>query len=385
MKKINLTKKTAFISCLSVLLTGGGSIIYAMPEKSVTNHLETGAVNITLEEYQIEDGEEILYTDAKDILPGNRVSKIPRVHNSGNDCYIRAKFIFENTEEKLEDAIYGMDENWTKEKDGYWYYHEILKSGDDIDIFEGIKIPENFSQEAQGGEFSIDIDVDAIQSANFTPDYDSKQPWGTVNIIESAITDDDHTVNAVETSSSKALQVKYQGDFGSLLANSDDFFSGFPAMMPGDIYEDTIELKNGSSNDIRMYFRSEALQDSKLLDEVILTIVYQEGANSKTVYSGPLGADALSSSQLLDTIDAGTSGYLKFTLKVPAELDNEYAAISDYVKWTFATEPIIRTEAVKTGDNQRTGLWMMISGCALAFAGIAGAMRQSIGGREDEE
>lgn len=384
MKKINLTKKTAFISCLSVLLTGGGSIIYAMPETSVTNHLETGAVNITLEEYQIKDGEEILYTDAKDVLPGNRISKIPRVHNSGNDCYIRAKFTFENTDEELEEAIYGMDEAWTREDDGYWYYHEVLKSGEDVDIFEGIEIPENFSQDAQGGEFSMDIDVDAIQSANFTPDYDSKQPWGSVNIIEST-TDDDHTVSAVEESSTKALQVEYQGDFGKLVANSDDFFSGFPAMMPGDVYKDTIELKNNSSNDIRMYFRSEALQDSKLLDEVNLTILYQSGSDSKTVYSGPLGADALGSSQLLDTIKAGASGYLKFTLEVPAELDNEYAAISDYVKWTFATEPIIKTEAVKTGDNQKAGLWMMISGCALALAGIAGAMRQSIGGREDEK
>ena len=58
-----------FLASLSILMCGSGTIL-AMTETSVTNTLSTGIVDIELEEYRIQDGEEERYEDVKDILPG---------------------------------------------------------------------------------------------------------------------------------------------------------------------------------------------------------------------------------------------------------------------------------------------------------------------------
>ena len=88
----------AACACMSCILLGSGTYVYARPETSVTNHFSTGVVDINLDEYELtaNGGEEPFrdYTGKKGenplIMPGDDISKIPRITNDGNDCYVRA-------------------------------------------------------------------------------------------------------------------------------------------------------------------------------------------------------------------------------------------------------------------------------------------------------
>ena len=126
---------------MSCVLLGSGTYVYARPETSVTNHFSTGVVDINLDEYELttNGGEEPFrdYTGKKGknplIMPGDDISKIPRITNDGNDCYVRAKLEFSGTDVDLEKELYGFPSGWEKHDDGYYYYKNILNTGDKID------------------------------------------------------------------------------------------------------------------------------------------------------------------------------------------------------------------------------------------------------------
>ena len=356
-KKIIMT-----LSCFALLLVGCGSIIYAMPETSVTNEFETGIVDIKLNEYQIKDNKEVAWDTAMNILPGQTISKIPRIHNNGNDCYIRVKVEFNGTQEELEDDIFGINDNWVKKADGYYYYNDILETNESVDFFQGIKIPKDFSQEAQEETFYLDIDVDAIQSKNFLPDFNSSQPWGDIHIIECKT--GEYDVTLFKKGNSKKLNVEYQGDIEQLITNEKDFFTNFSVMLPGDIYEDSIDLINNGNNDIKLYFRSEALNNTELLEKITLEISTEINNTTELVYKGPLKATELSENILLGQLPKNSSGKLNFKIEVPAELDNEYSILSDYVKWIFSTE-LIESKPIRTGDSKVIGAYLILAGVSL--------------------
>lgn len=359
-----MEKKKLFICliCLSALMCGSGSLMLAMPETSVTNNFTTGIVDIELDEYQMKDGKEGPYADAEDILPGQAISKIPRIHNAGNDCYVRAKLTLQGTEQDI--GVFGMGEDWEKAEDGYFYYREILKTGEDTDLFQGIRIPEDFSQEEEGGTFSLRIGVDAIQSQNFRPDFGSDSPWGDVEIQECE-KEGQYDISTFKKADSQSLQVTYQGGADKLAADPDDFFADFPVLLPGDSYSDAAEIRNEGDSPIKLYFRSEA-EDGGLLDKIQLTITSRIGGDTRMVYEGPIRADSLKASHLLGEIPAHGTGDFIFGISVPAELDNQYTVMEDKVKWVFSTEPIKENLfEVRTGDARRTGRFLLISGCAL--------------------
>ena len=43
----------AACACMSCVLLGSGTYVYARPETSVTNHFSTGVVDINLDEYKL--------------------------------------------------------------------------------------------------------------------------------------------------------------------------------------------------------------------------------------------------------------------------------------------------------------------------------------------
>ena len=200
------------VSLISVMLCASGTAVYAMPEASVENNFETGIVDISLHEYMLnESGEETEWVDPEAVLPGMQISKIPRITNEGNSCYVRVKLEFEGTEAVDEEDLYGMDVNWTRAEDGYYYYKNILDESDSVDVFQGIRIPEDLSQEEMQGQiFSLNIDADAIQAANFTPDFDAVEPWGEVEILESTA-EEGYDITAFKQGSNLSLEIEYQG------------------------------------------------------------------------------------------------------------------------------------------------------------------------------
>lgn len=360
-------KLSIFLAGMAVVMITSGSVLFALPETEVTNHFTTGVVDIDLKEYQISEGKEVAYEDVEHILPGQTISKIPRIHNAGNACYVRVKLSLEGTEEEIE--IEGMGEEWLENEDGYYYYKDVLETGDVADVFQSVKIPPYFSQEEEEGKFRLKIDADAIQSENFKPNFEESNPWGEVEIQECK-KEGEYDITTFKQADSQSLLVEYQGNTGKLIAKPDDFFVNFPVLLPGDSYKDSVELANTSNVPIKLYFKS-AVFDDELLEKMTLRITTQINDTSKTVYEGNLQAGKLEENQLLGVIPSDGSGKFEFEISVPAELDNEYTVLANQVKWIFSTEPIgeVLTE-VQTGLAKKTGLFLLLSGVALGSATI---------------
>lgn len=358
-------KIISFILCFIFL---GSTVAYAREEVSVTNNLETGVVDIELNEYQLNNGKLEPYEDKKNILPGDNISKIPRIQNNGYDCYVRVKL--ESTNEELINGIYGIEGEWIRCEDGYLYYTEILESKDYIDVFQGIRIQSDFKQDYEEYKMELTIDVDAIQAKNFIPDFDSKNPWHSVEIKEYTGTDK-YDVQNIEVANPKSFEIQYDKESKKLIKNEDDFFINIPVLFPGDKYTDELKLVNESGNDIKLYFHTYS-ESSDLLDNVNLTIILKDGSEEKEIYNGKLNSKKISEKFLLTKISGGKEQELIYKIEVPAELDNEYTLLEDEVRWMFSVEEIEEGfREVGSGDSMKAEVAlsvMIISGISLIIA-----------------
>ena len=356
--------------CLGLILGISGSSIYAFTEVSLVNNFSTGIVDIELDEYTIEDGKEKKWeNNIKDVLPGDDIYKIPRISNHGNDCYVRAYVHFVDTPLDVT-CLKGMSDNWILAEDGYFYYKEILETGKSVDLFQGIKIPVDLTESAAESLFTIKVDVDAIQSNNFDPDYDSSNPWGEVQILECE-KEGMYDINTFKKPDNKKFSITYEGDSNKLIKNEDDFFMNFPVLLPGDTYTDTLLFTNDSNRKVNLYFRTASPEGTDLLNKVTLKITKQIGDNKEVIYDGDLRATKLYENMLLAVIDKGKSGSLTYEIHVPEELQNPYSIMEDYVMWVFATDPIAEIDTVKTGDDTlKFCTTMMIIGLVLAVIGL---------------
>lgn len=341
----------AVLIIMGLMLNIAGTSIYAANEISIENQFSTGIVDIELEEYTLEDGEEILWTDKfQNIVPGQTISKIPRIYNSGNDCYVRADVEFVGIF-LTEDVLYGMSDDWILAPDGYYYYKNSLLCGDSVDIFQGFKVPVDLSEEFQDTEFSIIVSVEAIQCENFIPDFEIYDPWHEVE-IQACMKEGMYDIESFKTSQNLNFEIRYVGETERLYVNTEDFFENFPVLLPGNVYEDTLEFTNQSEDDVNLYFRSSVPKGTKLMDKITLKISKTFNGGESIIFDDTIRASELSRNLLLATVKAGESGRLDYKISVPKTLDNEYTIMEDSVVWIFSTIPIQDVEAVPTGDDK---------------------------------
>ena len=350
------------IAVLSMLLTMSGAGIYARTTTSVTNHFDTGIVDIDLNEYQLGENQELEpWEDNPMLLPGSKISKIPEVTNAGNDCWVRIKLEFEDVEGLDAGCLYGMDEDLVYHEDGYFYLHRILKTDETFRIFEGLNIPVDFSQENEGRQLKLRIQADAIQSRNVAADFSSETPWGTV-VIEKQMDEGEHTIRVAVDD--QVFNLEYQDNAGKLMVNAEDFFSNISTLVPGDVYEDTISLKNTGKEPMNLYFCSVPHTRNTLMDEIGLSIRTEFNGNETTIYDGRMRAEELNEELLLITIPAGEEAKLSFAVTVSPELDNRDAQLAGAVRWIFSTE---KFAAPQTGDRAEAGRLLMMCGVSMGI------------------
>ena len=120
--------KVAGITALLLLLTGG--TVWAFSEVSLLVQAVSGKVDVKLEEFTVENGKRVPWKEDQMVLPGGVVSKIARISNEGEECYIRASVIFGSEREtgnKLaRENLTGISKDWIW-KGEYCYYRKILK------------------------------------------------------------------------------------------------------------------------------------------------------------------------------------------------------------------------------------------------------------------
>ena len=78
---------------VTAVSTISGSYAYYQDSVTVTNHISTGDVNIGIQEYEKDGDTEKVYAGPKEgiVLPSQTISKIPRITNYAETCYIRVK------------------------------------------------------------------------------------------------------------------------------------------------------------------------------------------------------------------------------------------------------------------------------------------------------
>lgn len=312
--------------------------IYAFSNTSILslkNEVNTGAINIELKEYTIKQGQEFLYTDNETaVLPGQIISLIPRISNIGDASYVRAKLAFTSEDEGLvqlsDDDVKGMSENWVKIGE-YWYYKNIINSGENIDLFKEVIIPIDIPNEFQGKSIELNITAEAIQANNFSPDFNSSSPWNGINATESNTTYHSDKIQI----NSKAV-IEYENSANLYINVPENFFHKLGHILPGDTISEEITINNTKESEVEYFLSTDKVDGTsqkslELLEKLQLKIISPNGV----IYDGK--------AYKIDNCSLGkyspkTLTNLKFTITVPIELDNEYADLMSEMKWSFSVE-----------------------------------------------
>ncbi len=142
-----------------------------------------------------------------------------------------------------------------------------------------------------------------------------------------------------------------------------DLFENFKNVMPGDVYEQQITVRNSSRGQIRIWLQckydSYVTTDAKdFLDQLKLTVVSRDTA----IFEAAADEKAqLTEPKLLGTFQKKGQVELTVRLEVPAELDSKYMGQVGVVPWTFRIEEIPEDDTPDTGDWFEMNIWISIA------------------------
>lgn len=336
---------------------------------TTVNHIGTGNVSISLNEFRIgADGKETPIegnSDRRVVLPGDTVSKISKITVNGHKSWIRAKVMTEGDK-----RITQLDPSWVKlyeddawvRKGEYWYYTKPVDHGDTIRFTKEVKVPVETDQ--ANAVFHVVIWADAVQYDNFSPNFNSEDPWFGTVIEESAY----QTYRPGETGNTHWF-VSYEGGAQGLIANAGDVFHNFASLMPGDRVSDSLVIGNGYTRPVRLFFRIEGATDDHLAKQVKLTI----RAGGIQIFSGTL-ADAMNEIYLA-YMTPKWSAVLTYDLEVPEELKNAYELADSEQKWIFRAEVSpVKSLIPNTSDPDSTAKYVIGVTVSLLIAACAAAL-----------
>lgn len=367
-------KASAVLLAAGLAFCASGVSVLAMPASSAVNTLQTGVVDIGIEGSREGDGT---------VSPGEEAAQSFTITNAGSECWIRARIAVSESGSE----VYGISDEWVLAADGCYYYTEAVSTGEAVDLSEGLAVSENLTAEDAGAEITVSVTAEAVQAANFTPDFTSDSPWGSISIEECMA---DGTYDIETTAGRMNLTVIYNGAAEEVITDPEDFFTNFPSLMPGDVYSDSVSLANYSADNIDLYFRAATDDEATILDAAELTITCTMDGETTTVYEGTLRAESMADNTLLASIPSGETGTLDFTITVPETLGNSYAGQEASVTWTFSAgttgsaasgsgdEGSDTSSGVKTGDTNRLGLALLGTGAGLAGIAFATGRKRKV-------
>lgn len=390
-----MKKKMRIISCLFIVgaLSTAGVYGAFSDRLDVVNTISVGDINISMTEYARKGAGEVKYQPPANIVPGQQISKIPRITNKALPCWIRTKITYGGSDDGsavLDDAdVLGISKDWVKRGE-YFYYTRMLKKQESVDLFQSIVIPKVWTEKYEKQEINVDIQADAIQAANFTPDFSAMSPWGNQK-IQQCIHEQDGTLTCQK--GAEKLSVEFSGKAHQLIAVPDDFFVNLKTAMPGDVLKDSVTVSNTTDKETELFFWTGTDGRTELQMQMLKEIEFEISEGEKNLYTGTLDAQTLEAPQSLGMFAPGQEAELNFTVKIPADWDNSRALQKTDVTWTFATEGSKKKEqeesrsdntadtravssgkeSVKTGDVSPVRLmWAILisSGLAVLLTGI---------------
>lgn len=352
--KRKIRRNSLLIIAVIALVFGCATSFAAVKTSTgVHNIFSTGGINIKVQNYQMQDGERTLQDKKTVVDYYGKASFIPCITNKAESCYVRVKLTAETESQQIDIVkdLYGIGDDW-KAIGEYLYYIEPLENKESVDVCEGFDVPDEWDY-MTSNNMSINVSADAIQSKNFTPDFNSENPWGDVTILESKVKDD-YTINAVGRAKGDGnIKVVYANEIEGITINSDNFFEDV-AFMPGDEYSDSIKLTNNTDKTATILFKTE-FEDSALLKMLQMDI-----DNGENFYTGSVADDSLKEYQKIAVLEPGEEQEINVTLTLPDVADNNYQMTNDKSTWYFAIEQE-QDKAVKTGDDM--ALWLLAALC----------------------
>jgi len=116
----------------------GGTIAWLISEETVTNTFTYGDINITLTETDTDDGDDDPSTNTYDMVPGNSITKDPKVtvEADSEDCWLFVKL---DESENFEDFMtYSIADGWTALENNEGVYYRIIDGSDTVQEFSVI-------------------------------------------------------------------------------------------------------------------------------------------------------------------------------------------------------------------------------------------------------
>lgn len=353
----NMRKSVKILTGL--LLTGvlSAAAVYASfsDRLNVVNHIAVGDVNISISEYARKGKGEVKYSQPSEVLPGQSISKIPRIKNEALPCWIRARITYTGADGALEglkdDNIGGIASEWVKRGE-YYYYTKVLKKQETIDLFQTVSIPDDWTEEHAQQKVTVDVQADAIQAANFKPDFSAMSPWGN-QVIQQCVHEQNGTLTCRKGETK--LSVEFSGKAHKLVAVPDDFFTNLESAMPGDVLKDQVQISNTTDQEAEIFFQTDTTGRSEEQLKMLKEIRFEISQNKKLLYKGTLDAEELAKPRSLGKFKSGQKGSLEFELEIPKEWDNAYALKKTDVTWIFAVKEKEKKESASSDSVDNGG------------------------------
>ena len=173
--------------CLSILIYT--TIAYFNTADTARNVITSGNIKIELQETALVNDTEIPFKESQDVynvMPGQEVSKIVRVENTGsNPAYIRISVdkaiqLAEGVQGTPDTDLISIDydsSSWTL-KDGYYYYNEPLAAGNTTEpLFRNVTFDPDMGNMYQNSQAVIKVSAQATQVKNNGTDVFSAAGW----------------------------------------------------------------------------------------------------------------------------------------------------------------------------------------------------------------
>ena len=318
-----------------------------MANQETNGIIQTDVVDIKIQNYKLEDNnKETEYgSEIKKVMPGDKISIIPKVFNLGMDCYLRVKVNYIDGDIDFIDYVAGFSDKFTKYGE-YYYYNTTLKSKETVKIFDTIEIPEDAEFHTRDGRIKLEIIAEAIQERNFQPDYTLADPWKNVKPSKSV-----NSTYEINGENSKVV-INYEDNTDKDISVSNNFFERARKIVPGDSFTDSIKIKNTNKEKTKYYLKFNTdrndIKEINLLSQIQLIITKKNG---QVVYNGKLLSE---DKILLGEYKLGEIDELYFKVSVPEELDNQFENLNPRLLLVFSAEYDTKENADRnpqTGDS----------------------------------
>ena len=172
---------------------------------------------------------------------------------------------------------------------------------------------------------------------------------------------------------------------GTMTWNADkgsdgNWFMSFTNMVPGESYEDSLIIENGSSKTYDLYFQIVPLKKEELKEDLLKKIDMTVTQDGKEIYTGDAtgepGTDNLQDIVPIGTYEPAKESRLVIDLKLADDVGLEYCDILSQIDWKFMVKevekdtPITEIKPPKTGDTANVTLWASIAIISMGVVGV---------------